>query len=73
MITPTKAIFIECFEQKLDFMALEREYIVRESIDQPFVKLATGKRETAARKATGSMHSLNRVEPRWAEPVGMES
>lgn len=34
---PPKAVLSEWWEQKLDFVQLEREYIVRKSIDQPFV------------------------------------
>lgn len=38
---PQKAVLSEWLEQKLDFVESEREYIVRKSIDQPFVTIGS--------------------------------
>lgn len=58
------------------FVELEREYIVkkgRESIDQSFEKSDNEKREAKLKRATGPKCSLNIIDHRWEESVGMES
>lgn len=61
MVTPQKAVLIEWFEQKLDFLESERECIVKKRIDQPFVKSGDEKREATARK-----DNRTKVQPEYS-------